>query len=102
MYSQKVVWIGTVLGDSSVEDFEEFFLKELGFNVKYDCEFKVQDGDYKGLNCIVFGLCGKQVPKFAMFRVTTDDMKWFEDFVDNEGVDSLTQDVYDRYKDYLN
>ena len=31
MYEQKVVWMGTILGDSTVEEFEEFFLNELGY-----------------------------------------------------------------------
>lgn len=84
MYEQKVVWIGTVLGDASVEDFEQFFLDELGFHIKYDEEFKMIGGLYKGLNCIIFGVCGKELSKFSLFRITTTDMKWIEDFKDNE------------------
>ena len=97
MYEQKVVWVGTILGDSTVEDFENFFLNELGYHVKYVEEFKMTD---TGSNCILFGLCGKEVPKFAMFRITTPDMKWFEDWVDNyrEGIPEY---ILNKYKDYL-
>ena len=100
-YVQKVVWIGTVLGDASTDDFEKFFLKELGFHVKYDGEFKMVGGHYDGLNCIVFNLHNDDVSKFAMFRITTDDMKWLEDFFDNEGVNNFPEEFHENYSNYL-
>lgn len=96
MYEQKVIWIGTVLGDSSIEDFEKFFLETLGYHVKYVEEFKMVEGFYKNLNCIVFSICSNEIPKFAMFRLTTSDMKWLEDFWENEK-GNIPLDIYEKY-----
>ena len=101
MFEQKVVWIGTVLGDASIKEFEDYFLNELNFHIKYEEEFKMQGGFYKGLNCIVFSICAKEIPQFALFRVSTTDMKWLEDLVDNEGEDSFPVEFISKYEDYL-
>lgn len=100
-YMQRVVWLGTILGDSTTEEFEEWFLNELGYHVKYDYEFKMDGGHFDGLNCLVFGICGKEIPKFALFRITTGDMKWLEDFCENEK-ENIPQEVFERYNEYLN
>lgn len=101
MFEQKVVWIGTVLGDASIGEFEDYFLNELNFHIKYEEEFKMQGGCYEGLNCIVFSICAKEIPKFALFRITTNDMKWLEDLVDNEGVNNFPSEFINKYNDYL-
>lgn len=36
MYEQKVICMGTTMGDATSEEFEEFFLEELGYHVKFD------------------------------------------------------------------
>ena len=93
---KKVVWIGTLLGDATTDDFENFFLDSLGYHVEYEEEFKVQGGYYNGLTCIVFGICSKEIPKFALFRLTTNDMKWWEDFRDNN-YDCIPEEIILKY-----
>lgn len=83
-FEVKVAWLGTLLGNATVEEFEKYFLEELGFHIKYEEEFTITDGFYKDLNCIIFGICSKEIPKFSIFRITTTDMKWLEDLYSNE------------------
>ena len=97
MYEQKVVWMGTILGDSTVEEFEEYFLKELGFHVKYDEEFVMSDGKFKGLHCIIFGICRKEISEFALYRISTPDMKWWEDFKDNFEIENIPEEIVNKY-----
>ena len=97
-FEQKVVWMGTVLGDASVEEFEEFFLEELGYHVKFDEEFKMVDKD---LHCIIFGICAKEIPKFALFRIQTPDMKWWEDFCEIEGVNNIPCEIVEKYNEVV-
>ena len=97
-FKQNVVWIGTVLGDASINDFEEYFLNELRYHIRYVDEFKMESGYYQGLNCIIFSVCSNELPKFTLFRLTTTDMKWLEDFWDNE-CDNIPLEVYNKYKD---
>lgn len=78
-----VVWVGRVLRGSTPEDFEKWFKEELGYNVEYLTEFKMEDGTYKGLNCILFNVM-ENIGKFCIFRLGTVDMKWLEDIIDNE------------------
>ena len=96
-YNQKVVWVGTVLGEYTTDEFEKFFIDTLGYHVKYVEEFKMNN---TGVNCILFSLCSDDVPKFALFRITTTDMKWFEDWVDNNRND-IPKYVLEKYNDYL-
>lgn len=98
-YVQKVIWIGTILGDASTQEFENYFKDELGFNVKFDTEFEMV-GEYDGIHAILFKLASEDIPKFSMFRITTTDMKWFEDWVDNHG-SSIPDEIYEQNADYL-
>ena len=98
-FIQKVVWIGTVLDGATVEDFESYFKNDLGFNVKYIEEFKMTAGRLDGLNCIMFYIATEDISKFMMFRVTTDDMKWWEDFYDNYHLEGgIPQDIINRHR----
>ena len=100
-YTQKVIWVGTVLGDASTDEFEKFFL-DLGFRVKHDWEFVMSGGFYEGFHCMIFNLHNDDVSEFSLFRLTTNDMKWLEDFVDNNGYDSFSDEFHERYSEYLN
>lgn len=84
-YNIPVVWIGTILGDATTEDFEKYF-KELGYRVKYEEEFIMQDGYYKDFHCTIFNLHIEDVGGFCVFRLMTDDMKWMDDFIDHHGL----------------
>ena len=96
-YCANVVWMGTILGDKSVEDFEKFFLKEFGYHVKYVEEFEIIDGFYKGINCLLFRVCCEELSKFSIFRIKTNDMKWLEDLYDNEK-DNIPLNIIEKYK----
>lgn len=100
MFKQIVIWLGTIVGTDSINEFESYFLKELGFKVKYLSEFKLNNENKN--NCVLFYIHTDDIPKFAMFRLTTMDMKWFEDFVENnmdEGI--IPDDIMKLYRDYM-
>ncbi len=99
-FVQLVAWIGTVLGDASPQELESYFEEELGFHVKYEDELEMV-GEYDGIHFILFRLASEDIPKFSMFRLTTTDMKWFEDWVDNHR-DCISEEVLEKYADYLN
>ena len=101
-YVQKVVWIGTVLGDASTEEFEQYFQDELGYRVRYDGEFRMVGGHYEGLNCIVFSIHSEDISRFAVFRIRAWDMKWLEDFYENEGVNNFPVEFLEEYREYFN
>ena len=80
-YNTKAVWVGTILGDNTSKDLEDYFLKETGYHIKYIEEFTLLDSD---INCIIFGVCAEEIPKFSTYRVQTKDIKWLDDFLVNE------------------
>lgn len=85
MFEQNVIWLGTVLGDNSIEDFEKYFLKEFGYHVKYKDEFVLKNNCFENeLNCIIFGICEKEISKFAIFKIKMGDMRWWEDFCNDK------------------
>ena len=96
MYEQKVIWLGTVMGDSTSEEFENFFLETFGYHVKFDEEFELI-GELKGIHCLIFGVCDKELSKFALFRIRTSDMKWWEDFKDNYGIENIPDEILKKY-----
>lgn len=81
---QRVVWIGTILEDNQIEDFENWFKNDLGFHVEYETSFKLQGGFYKGYECILFSIANGDIPMFTTFRIHhMDEFKWYEDFYDH-------------------
>jgi len=80
-YQQKVAWLGTILEDNQIEDMENWFLNELGFHVKYADKFEINENPI-----VIFYVRDDDLERFAMFRLKTDDMKWWEDFYDWEHV----------------
>ena len=93
--------MGTILGDASVEEFEKYFLETLNFRIKYDDEFKLVGGEFDCINCIVFNHHSEDISNFALFRITTSDMKWLEDFCENYR-GNVPSEVFSKYEDYLN
>lgn len=93
-----VVWLGTVLGNSTTDEFEKYFKEELDFNVKYIEEFNMIDGQFKDLTCLVFEISMEDVGRFAMFRLRTSDMKWMDDWIDNRGLE-IPMDILKKYAD---
>ena len=55
-YGVNVVWIGTVLDESTIEDFEKWFLEKYHYHIEYKDEFHIKSGMFKDLNCIIFAV----------------------------------------------
>lgn len=83
-YGVNVVWIGTIIAESTVEDFEKWFLENYNYHIKYKDEFLIKTGLYKNLNCIIFSIPVEEVSSFSIFRLCTNDMKWLNDFYNME------------------
>ena len=98
-YKQLVLWLGTIVGEENINEFEEYFKNEYGFNVKYHSEFKLLNENKN--NCVLFYIHSEDIPKFALFRLNTDDMKWFEDYVENNPSE-ISDDVWNIYNKYIN
>lgn len=85
-----VIWVGTTLGGAEPSELEDYF-KGLGFTVKFEEEFE----DYEGHMNIIFSVLDN-IGKFCLFRLQTDDMKWVDDWNDNNP-DLLPQEIVWRY-----
>ena len=92
MFNVKVLWLGTYLGESSIGEFESFFKDNLGFTVKYIDEFKLVNGS----SCVLFSVADEDIPKFSIFRLGTLDMKWLDDFVENNPGE-LSEGIIEKY-----
>lgn len=85
-----VLWLGTTLGGAEPSELEQFF-DELGFKVRFEEEFKDNEGHMN----IIFSVL-EDIGRFCLFRLTTPDMKWVDDFDDNyPGV--LPSEIRKRY-----
>ncbi len=86
-FKQVVVWPGTLLGNNTQEEFEEFLLEELKTRTKYIGEFTTKS-DYDdpttgGRKDLLFYIHSEDVMKFAVARLAYG-MRWLEDVLDNE------------------
>jgi hypothetical protein len=87
-FTQLCVWPGTVLGDSTPKDLEDFFLNEMGVRVKYHTEVEtlpdVENGkavpDTGGRNDLFFFVHNDDIPKFAVPRLQMG-IRWWEDVI---------------------
>ena len=89
MYTQLCVWPGTVLGDSSPKDLENFFLDEMGVRVQFHTEVKTlpdldssgnPDPETGGRNDLFFFVHDEDVQKFAIPRLQMG-IRWWEDVI---------------------
>lgn len=96
-YGVNVVWVGTVLDESTIEDFEKWFLEKYHYHIEYKDEFHITSGMFKDLNCIIFAVPFEEVPRFSIFRLRTNDMKWLIDFYDGEK-ENIPQHIIDKYE----
>ena len=103
-FNQLCVWTGTLLGDSTADDFVNFF-KENGFDVKFECEYEtLQDKDAYGDSVegtggrhdILFYINDDDIPKFAIWRLSYG-IRWWEDFLDNGHGDIVPQNILEKY-----
>ena len=88
-YTQLCVWPGTVLGDSTPEDLEKFFLEEMNTRIKYHTEVLTnpdldENGnpipDTGGRNDLFFYVHTKDIPQFAVPRLRMG-IRWWEDVI---------------------
>lgn len=87
-FTQLCVWPGTVLGDSTPKDLEDFFLNEMGVRVKYHTEVEtlpdVENGkavpDTGGRNDLFFFVHSEDITKFAIPRLQMG-IRWWEDVI---------------------
>lgn len=100
-YSQVCIWPGTLLGDSSVEEFENFFKDNFDVKVKYLEEVKTNGNEELceegGRNDLFFAVADEDVEKFAMpkFQIGA---RWLEDVVKyNDGTYLYDQEILDKY-----
>ncbi len=102
-YKQLCVWPGTVLGDSTVEDFEKFF-EQQGFRVKFAEEVEtlpdVEDGRVVegtgGRHDILFYIHQEDISKFAVPRLSMG-IRWWEDVLGNGHSNWYTKTVLEKY-----
>jgi len=100
-FNQLCVWQGTVLGDSSIEDFIDFFKEKLNTRVKF-CEEVTTNGSVErneegGRNDILFYIHDDDIPNFALKRFEFC-IRWWEDVVYyNDGAYLYDQEILDKY-----
>jgi hypothetical protein len=88
-FKQLCVWPGTLLGESTPQEFEQYFLDEMGVRVKYHTEVKtLPDLDSYGRrvpdtgdrNDLFFFVHNEDTVKFAVPRLQMG-IRWWEDVV---------------------
>jgi hypothetical protein len=88
-YKQLCVWPGTLLGESTPQAFEQYFLDAMGVRVKYHTEVRtLPDLDKYGnpisdtgnRNDLFFYVHGDDTAKFAIPRLSMG-IRWWEDVV---------------------
>jgi hypothetical protein len=88
-YTQLCVWPGTMLGEYSIQEFEQYFLDEMGVRVKYHTEAKTLPDldennspipDTGGRNDLFFYVHDGDANKFAVPRLRMG-IRWWEDVV---------------------
>jgi len=89
-YKQICVWPATLVGADQADDFQEFFLSEMGVRVQYLEEITTAP-DMKngypvegtgGRNDVFFAVHDEDVMKFAIPRLNYG-IRWLEDVLDN-------------------
>lgn len=106
MFKQVVVWEGTVVGQDTIEEFEQFILDELGTRIQYLEEVitfpnKDKEGkdveDTGGRNDVFFAVHDEDVGKFAIPRLQYG-MRWIEDVLSYR---NCTSPIYpERVRNY--
>ena len=89
MYNQLCVWAGTLLGDSTPKDLEDFFMNEMGVRVKYHTEIETLPDlnssgapvpETGGRSDLFFYVHEEDVSKFAVPRLQMG-IRWWEDVI---------------------
>lgn len=89
-FTQVCVWPGTVVGEESIADFQEWFLEEFGTRVQYleevvtapDLVEDVAVPGTGGRNDVFFAVHDDDIGKFAVPRLSVG-IRWLEDIYGN-------------------
>lgn len=100
-YKQLCVWQGVVLGDSSIQGFEDFFKTEMNVRIKFAEEVitngNIAKDEEGGRHDLLFYIHNEDVSKFALKRLAYG-IRWWEDVVSyNDGSYLYNQDILDKY-----
>jgi hypothetical protein len=99
-FNQLCVWEGTIVGADQINDFEAFFLEDLGVRVKYSQEIETLPtpdvDDTGGRNDVFFYVHNEDVSKFAIKRLSLG-VRWFEDVLSNGGVELYPTEFLNGY-----
>lgn len=88
-YTQLCVWPGTVLGDNTIQDLENFFLEDMKTRIKYHTEVKTlpdvdsagnQIPETGGRNDLFFYVHSEDIANFAIPRLQMG-IRWWEDVI---------------------
>ena len=88
-YTQLCVWPGTILGDSTPQDLENFFLDEMETRIKFHAEVqtlpdmdenRTPDPETGGRTDVFFYVHSDDVASFAVPRLKMG-IRWWEDVV---------------------
>lgn len=107
-FKQLCVMQGTVLGDNTPTDFENFIKEELDCRIKYECEVQTLPDldefgspvkDTGGRNDIFFYVHNDDITKFAIKRFPLG-IRWWEDVIKyNKGNKHLyTAEFKEKYQ----
>lgn len=91
-YSQVCVWPGTLLGDSTPDEFINWLRSEFGIRAIF-CEV-VQT--YNGRQDLFFRINGNDIGKFAVKRLNYG-IRWWEDILGNGRGCEYSPEVLERY-----
>lgn len=100
-FNQLCVWQGTVLGDSTVKDFTNFFKEKFNTRIQF-CEEVITNGSVErnekgGRHDILFYIHDDDISHFALSRFEIG-IRWWEDVVFyNDGSYLYDQEVLDKY-----
>jgi len=100
-FNQLCVWQGTILGDSTVEDFTNFFKETFNTRIQF-CEEVVTNGneflnEEGGRNDILFYVHDDDIVQFAVKRLEYG-IRWWDDVISYNGEAYLyNQEVLDKY-----
>lgn len=104
-FTQLCVWPGTILGNNTIEQFEQFFIDTFhGTRIKFseivitipDMEKGKPVPDTGGRSDIFFYVHNEDVEKFAVSRLVYG-IRWWEDVVQNESHLIYPEEIIDKY-----
>lgn len=101
MFKQLCVWPGTILGDSTVEEFVNFFKEHYNVRIKFAEEVitngSIERNEKGGRNDILFYIHDEDIDKFAVKRLAVG-IRWWEDVVSyNNEAYLYNQEILDKY-----